>query len=168
MNFYTYMNRPTKQLQLTYTMEFKRAVKNEIRKLEEKLKRKRFQNKEVLNSKFTVAKIDWDKFNDNIFNELEEAIEITLSVKGFNQLINNELKIFCEGVFYFSCITLEFNFKELANEIRYRTFERLKDEKENIRVSMDFKARGINNENKYEIITQKYMYDDFDYEIEEL
>lgn len=160
MSFENFLNRPTKRTQIAHTIEFKIVAVKEMNKLKEKLKRQRFKDKDVLESKFATTYIDWSKFNKNVFNEIDEAMKITFDYLDSVKMFRGEYDFFKDGVYYFSCIRMEIDCYAIQKQIQLRNMKYFEDEKKDITIGISAKSRGLTKDNKWKIITQSYLYDE--------
>ena len=160
MSFQNFLNRPTKRTQIAHTIEFKIVAVKEMNKLKEKLKRKRFRDKDILDSKFARTYIDWSKFDEAVYSEIDEAMKVTFDYLDSVKMLRGEYDFFKDGVYYFSCIRMEIDCNAIQRQIQLRNIKDFGEEKKDITIGMSAKSRGLNKDNKWKIITQSYLYDE--------
>ena len=160
MGFENFLNRPTKRAQIAHTIEFKMVAVKELSKLKEKLKRQRFRNKAVLDSKFAKTYIDWSKFSEAVYDEIDKAMKVTFDYLDSVKMFRGEYDFFKSGTYYFSCIRMEIDCYAIQRQIQLRNLKDFEEEKKDITIGMSAKSRGLNKDNKWKIITQSYLYDE--------
>lgn len=160
MTFNCFLDRPSINSKIQCRKEFKKVSISELEKLKEKLKRKRFKDKRVLKSEMAVSYVKWSLVDKETINEIEEAILIVRSSYTFDKVINGEYEFFSQGIYYFKGVRIEIDFEEIVKQLRLEKIKELENEKDQIRGGLSYKSRGITNENKQSIITQKYLLDE--------